>query len=160
MPPLNSRSDDGLFQTTEKGVIWQFIPKYDLVFIESCMKSTGDYDKLLSTPIVRKGELFEDEARGPSDLPPLVKDMIDYEKYLRRLARREKGRNSIVSEGENHPKKLLYIAWMDENEISASHLDVKLLNDSDEANGTIVEKELVWDSADLVTPEHFEWEKA
>lgn len=44
--PPNSPLDYGLLQTTEKGVIRQNVPQYDLVSVDSFMKSTGYYNEL------------------------------------------------------------------------------------------------------------------
>lgn len=115
-PPPNSPLNDDPFQTTEEAVIRQIIPQYDLVPIESFMKSIGDYDKLFSTPIGRFQGLVRDAARRPSDPTPLVEGTTDYEDYPRRLAGREERRNSNILEGKGEPEELLDIAWMEKNE--------------------------------------------
>lgn len=98
-------------------------------------------------------------ARRSSNHTPLMEGPTDYAYYLRKLARREDGRNKNISEDVSGPKELLYIARLDQNKISTGPLDFKLPNGSEKNTETMVEYGLVRTLQGLVTTKYFKVEK-
>lgn len=100
MAPPNSPVHDGTSRPTEEGVLLQNNPGYDLVSMESFMKSAASYDELFSAPIEKVEELFGTAERETSDPTPFLQGPTDYEDYLKKSARREEGKKFKDSEDE------------------------------------------------------------